>query len=213
MREGDNDVDRAEAMIEAGMSAAGAYRSRQVSNARRIWRDFRRLAEAFDGPPGLWAAAAEYAVVRIDFVEGVTLAAVARRYKVSPRAVSTRFGKIQDRLELMPFDPRYSTERLDDEEFDLLEGLVPGPEDAEESIAAGLPFREVHKSPEFREDVRGLVTTGRPFPWIVSTVARCHPPSDIGEYQQLVDVVQDVWNTTPRAELGGRTPEQADREA
>jgi len=209
----EDQAERVETMIEAGMTAASVYESRQVRNARRIWRDFCRLETPAGDEPGPWAGAAEYAVVRIDFVEGVTQASIGRRYGVSARGISTRFSRIQDRLALMPFDPRYATETLDEEgDFDYLDGLVPDDDEGADDLQPGAPFAEVKDTAEFEEDVRDLVATGRPFSWIVSNVARLHAPEGIEEYQRLVDLIQDVWNTTPREDLNGRTPEQADLE-
>jgi hypothetical protein len=210
----DDDRDRAESMLDAAMSAARVYDARQITNARRMWRDLRRTLDAPEAAPGTWAAAVEYAIVRIDFVEGISQAAIARRYGVSARQVASSFARIQDTLDLLPFDTRYATETVEDEPGDGLPDAFPGDDGDEvpgDGVAVGAPFAAVRGTREFEEDVRGLVRTGRPFAWIVSVVAKAHPPEGIHEYQRLVEAVQDVWNSTPRDEFNGRTPEEMDK--
>lgn len=94
-------------MREAGFSPA------LVASARTLWADFRERSGVATGEldrmqkPEVFAAAVEYAIALVHGLDGVTQAAVARRYGVAATSLSLRYGQIREALALRPGDPRY----------------------------------------------------------------------------------------------------------
>jgi tetratricopeptide (TPR) repeat protein len=88
-------------MREAGFTAA------HVRRAQALWSDFVGRSEARVAKPAVYAAAIEYAIAKLDRVQGVTQAQVARRYGVAAGSISSRYGQIRTTLALEPRDPRY----------------------------------------------------------------------------------------------------------
>ncbi len=91
----------------------GGFTPEHFARARRLWIDYRatrgREERTFRAPkPDVCAAAIEYAIARLHGLDGVSRASVARRYGVSARSVSERWGDIQVVLALKPDDPRYA---------------------------------------------------------------------------------------------------------
>jgi Flp pilus assembly protein TadD len=101
-------LDAVAVLLAARMPEAG-FGDAHVARAQVLWADFfatsrgQRAAKA-----DLYAAAIEYALAQVDRVPGITQAAVARRYRVSPASISGRYAEIRSALELVPRDPRYS---------------------------------------------------------------------------------------------------------
>ncbi|MGF1468194.1 MAG: hypothetical protein ACFCGT_18900 [Sandaracinaceae bacterium] len=98
------DVD---VLLERNMRAAG-FTARQVERARALWADYREERTPRVKKPAICAAAVHYAIALVHGLDGVTQAAIARRYGVAPKSVSTRYGDIRDTLSLRPGDPRYA---------------------------------------------------------------------------------------------------------
>ncbi|MEL6179746.1 MAG: hypothetical protein AAFS10_12375, partial [Myxococcota bacterium] len=96
-------------MFSSIMRSAG-YTSAQLSNAVRLWRDFvlNNHAPRFN-KPAVFAAAVEYAIARMDFIDDVTQSDAAERYGVSVASISKNFKLLSQALNLEVFDPRYST--------------------------------------------------------------------------------------------------------
>jgi hypothetical protein len=79
-----------------------------VLHARQLWDDFRaRCPRVRVVKPETYAAALEYAVAQVQRIPGATQARVARRYGISPAALSSRYTQIREAVELRPGDPRY----------------------------------------------------------------------------------------------------------
>jgi len=101
-------LDAVVRLLAARMPEAGFARE-HVLRAQALWSDYcsittpSRIAKL-----DLYAAAIEYALAQIDGVPGVTQAALARRYRVSPGSISSRYAEIRSALSLVPKDPRYS---------------------------------------------------------------------------------------------------------
>lgn len=81
----------------------GGFSPAQIDRALRLYASYRsgtggpsRRASA--AKPRVVAAALEYATARLEQVRGVTRASVARRYGVTPRAVSDRLGDLEGAL-------------------------------------------------------------------------------------------------------------------
>lgn len=83
-------------MREAGFSAA------HVRRAQALWSDFVGRTDARVAKPEVYAAAIEYAIAKLDRVQGVTQAQLARRYGVAAGSISSRYGKIRSTLSLPP---------------------------------------------------------------------------------------------------------------
>ena len=92
-------------MPEAGFSAE------HVRRAQSLWADFRDRRLQRIGKPAVYAAAIEYAIAMVHGVRGVTQAALAHRYGVSPATISSRYAEIRSALALVPGDPRYCAAR------------------------------------------------------------------------------------------------------
>jgi Flp pilus assembly protein TadD len=88
-------------MREAGFTAA------HVRRAQALWSAFVDQSDTRVAKPAVYAAAIEYAIAKLDRVQGVTQAQVARRYGVAAGSISSRYGQIRSALELVPNDPRY----------------------------------------------------------------------------------------------------------
>lgn len=95
-------------VLERRMSEAG-FSPTQVERARALWTDFRDGRRIRVVKPEVFAAAVEYAIALVHGMDGVTQAAVARRYGVASHSVGTRYAEIRDALELQPGDPRYGS--------------------------------------------------------------------------------------------------------
>jgi len=99
---------RVERRLERGMREAG-FSARQVASARALWADFRQCGQPRIQKPEVFAAAVEYAIALLHGVDGVTQAAVAKRYGVAVGSISSRYGQIRETLDLEPGDPRYAS--------------------------------------------------------------------------------------------------------
>jgi len=93
-------------LLAQHMGQAGFSRAR-IARAQALWDDFQSTREPRVSKPEVLAAAIEYALGKLDSVNGVTQAVIARRYGVAAGSVSQRYGEIRAALELVPSDPRY----------------------------------------------------------------------------------------------------------
>jgi Flp pilus assembly protein TadD len=101
-------LDAVAILLAARMPEVG-FGDEHVSRAQMLWTDFCAIARGpRAGKADLYAAAIEYALAQVERVPGITQAAVARRYRVSPASISGRYSEIRSALELVPRDPRYS---------------------------------------------------------------------------------------------------------
>jgi hypothetical protein len=91
-------------MMEAG------FAPEQVANARDAWRDFLAARAPRVRNASEHAAAIEYLIARLDFVDGCSREEVARRHGVDPAAVTRLHEDVVAELGIDMFDPRYSTQ-------------------------------------------------------------------------------------------------------
>ena len=88
-------------MPEAGFSHD------HLRSAQALWVDFSGRRELRVTKPAVYAATIEYAIAMLHSVQGVTQAAVGRRYGVAPATISSRYAEIRAVMALVPGDPRY----------------------------------------------------------------------------------------------------------
>jgi len=93
-------------LLAAHMPAAG-FTHEQIRRAQALWSDYSHRCDLRGVRAEVYAAAIEYAMAMVHDSQGVTRAAVGRRYGVAPRSISNRFGEIRSVLGLHPGDPRY----------------------------------------------------------------------------------------------------------
>jgi Flp pilus assembly protein TadD len=85
----------------------GGFTQEQLRRAQALWADFSHRHGVRAARPEVYAAAIEYAMAVVHASEGITRAAVGRRYGVTPGSISNRYGEIRSVLGLLPGDPRY----------------------------------------------------------------------------------------------------------
>jgi tetratricopeptide (TPR) repeat protein len=90
-----------------GMRLAG-YSETQKKSAEKLWYDFYKMRKLQIRRAESWAAALEYTIARLDFIEGETQKTVASKYGVSETIISSRFNDICRTLDIRVFDKRYS---------------------------------------------------------------------------------------------------------
>ena len=93
-------------LLAEHMPNAG-FTQEQVRRAQALWSDFSHRRGVRAARPEVYAAAIEYAMAMVHASEGITRAAVGRRYGVTPSSISNRYGEIRSVLGLLPGDPRY----------------------------------------------------------------------------------------------------------
>jgi Flp pilus assembly protein TadD len=93
-------------LLAEHMPASG-FTQEQVRRAQALWSDFSHRRGVRAARPEVYAAAIEYAMAMLHASEGITRAAVGRRYGVTPSSISNRYGEIRSVLGLLPGDPRY----------------------------------------------------------------------------------------------------------
>ena len=95
-----------ERLVARSMSAAG-FQAEQIVRARDVWRDY--VAERSPRPrhPAEHAAAVEYLIARLDFMDGCTKEEIARCHGVEPAAVARIHEDIVESLSIEMFDTRY----------------------------------------------------------------------------------------------------------
>lgn len=93
-------------LLAEHMPAAG-FTQEQVRRAQALWSDFSHRRGVRAARPEVYAAAIEYAMAMVHASQGITRAAVGRRYGVAPGSISNRYGEIRSVLGLLPGDPRY----------------------------------------------------------------------------------------------------------
>ncbi|MFH1573065.1 MAG: hypothetical protein ABIG68_03735, partial [Acidobacteriota bacterium] len=86
-----------EALLQSRMSEAG-YDAEQVRNGRMLWRDFCASQAPNIRKPGVWAAAVDYAIGRLEYRSDQTQQLVAERYGVSSGSVSKRHVEIWEQF-------------------------------------------------------------------------------------------------------------------
>ncbi len=87
--------------------AEDGYDYIQVESACRMWRDFARRRQFVIKKPEVWAAAIEYTIARLDFLEDVTQRKMADKYGVSEGVISDHFQNLCGSLNITHFDERY----------------------------------------------------------------------------------------------------------
>ena len=93
-------------LLAERMPGAG-FSNEQVRRAQALWSDFSHRRGPRAARPEVYAAAIEYAMAMVHASQGITRAAVGRRYGVTPGSISNRYGEIRSVLGLLPGDPRY----------------------------------------------------------------------------------------------------------
>lgn len=94
-------------LLEEAMRAGG-FSPDQIESAQTIWEDYACERGVGTKRAEVCAAAVHFAMLQVLDIRGITKAAIAERYGVSPKSVSTRFADIQSALELRQGDPRYA---------------------------------------------------------------------------------------------------------
>jgi len=93
-------------LLAERMPAAG-FSHEHLRRAQALWSDFSTRRGLRAARPEVYAAAIEYAMAVVHDSQGITRAAVGRRYGVTPGSISNRYGEIRSVLGLLPGDPRY----------------------------------------------------------------------------------------------------------
>lgn len=93
-----------ERMTEDGFAAV------QITNACDAWRDYVQIRSPRIRSVAEHAAAVQFLIARMDFVDGSARDLVAGRYGVDARVLSRIHGEIVEALDASVFDPRYSTQ-------------------------------------------------------------------------------------------------------
>lgn len=99
----ERDVEKA---LERGMREAG-FSQGQIDRAQMLWADFVDGCQPRIQKPESYAAAIEYAFIKVERIPGLTQASVAERYGIGRRTLTSKFAQIRDTLALVPGDPRY----------------------------------------------------------------------------------------------------------
>jgi len=101
-------IDAAVVRLLSEHMRKGGFTAQQIARARALWADYvgDRVVRAKRAE--VCAAAVHYAMLHVLDIRGISKAAIADRYGVSPKSVSTRFADIRSALELRPADPRYA---------------------------------------------------------------------------------------------------------
>ena len=86
----------------------GGFTAKQIARARTLWADYAGDRDVRARRAEVCAAAVHYAMLLVLDIRGVSKAAIADRYGVSRKSVSTRFAEIEAALELRRADPRYA---------------------------------------------------------------------------------------------------------
>jgi thioredoxin-like negative regulator of GroEL len=97
-----------ERRFAASMARAG-FTEAQRLNGREIWRDYLRRRRSRPREAAMHAAAVEFLVARLDFVEGCSRDAVAARHGIAEAALSRAYEDLVEVLDVAVFDQRYST--------------------------------------------------------------------------------------------------------
>ena len=82
----------------------------QRERARDLWRHYLEARTPRIRNAREHAAAVEFAIARLDFVDGCARDQVARRYRVEAPAVARVYSDLVEILDVAVFDPRYSTQ-------------------------------------------------------------------------------------------------------
>ena len=86
----------------------GGFTPEQIASARAIWADYASDRSVTARRAEVCAAAVHFAMLLVLDIHDVSKAAVANRYGVSRKSVSTRFAEIEAALRLRRADPRYA---------------------------------------------------------------------------------------------------------
>ena len=137
------------------------YAGEQIENGKHLWKDFFHKRRPRVAKPGVYAAAVEYTIARLDFLEDVTQVDVARRYGVSVSSVTRVFAEVMRLLQIDLFDERYCT--MDSPFGDLLEtddGLLVPTRLLDDGSDLELWAPPLAAAPEVIEKVLQLPATG-----------------------------------------------------
>jgi hypothetical protein len=110
-REGEAVADPVIALLEEYCHEQ-ADAERHMERARVLWTDFCSQRSPRVAKPATYAAALEYTLSKLEGGQAISQAAVARRYKVTAKAVASRHEEIRATLSLEPGDTRYSERAL-----------------------------------------------------------------------------------------------------
>jgi tetratricopeptide (TPR) repeat protein len=93
-------------LLEAQLRADG-FTPAQISGARRLCADYCDACASEVKKPAILAAALHYALFLLHRVYA-TQAELSKRYGVTPKSVSVRYGHIRSAIDLTPGNPRYA---------------------------------------------------------------------------------------------------------
>ncbi len=93
-------------LLEGHMTQTGLTRV-HIEVAIALLSDFRGEQEPRARKPATLAAAVHYAIGILHGIDGLSQAALARRYGITAKSLSKRFSEIRETLALRPNDPRY----------------------------------------------------------------------------------------------------------
>jgi len=110
-REDDDEADPVLSLLET-YSHEQADSDGHMERARVLWTDFCAQRSPRVAKPATYAAALEYTLSKLEGGQAISQAAVARRYKVTAKAVASRHEEIRATLALEPGDTRYSGRAL-----------------------------------------------------------------------------------------------------
>lgn len=86
----------------------GFYTRQQIENGLQLWRDFKKEYKSIRGKTEGWAAAVEYTINRLDFIN-LTQKEIGEKYGVSSSTVAAKYKLITDKLNVSVFDSHYGT--------------------------------------------------------------------------------------------------------
>lgn len=92
-------------LLQARMPEAG-FSSTHIARALGLWAAFSVGRSVRSNKPAVYAAAVEYAVVKLDRSVHVTQVEIGRRYGVAPRSIALRCDEICSALSLSPEDSK-----------------------------------------------------------------------------------------------------------
>ena len=134
-RQGKGDTDASIWRLVSREMARQGYLPSQQANARALLKEFILRRRPRVVRPGVYAAAVEYTIARADFLDHVTQAEVARRYRVSLSSVSRIHTDMMQSLGITVFDARYCSVEPPPHGPLELEQLHPLPDEASDLSA------------------------------------------------------------------------------
>ena len=105
----DGSAGEVERLVVERMTADG-FSQAQIMNACDAWRDYIRVRAPRIRSAAEHAAAVQFLIARMDFVDGSARDVIADRHGVDPAALARIHEEIVASLDASVFDPRYSTQ-------------------------------------------------------------------------------------------------------